>query len=345
MSPTNPGGLAAQVRRVQSEAAGAVLRRVAGPDPAAARDRIHATPGPRWFDPASPIGRVHGDASMFVGGVRALLLQSLHPRAMAAVAAHSGYRGDPWGRLQRTATFLATTTFGPADDAATIVAVVRAVHARIRGTTPEGEPYEASDPHLLRWVHVAEVDSFLLAHQRFGARPLTDAECDEYVAQTAVVGRALGATDVPTTLTGLHRALGSYRPELRSSAAAREAADFLLRTPPLPAAVRPAYALLAAGGVALMPVWTRAELGLRHHPHVDALVGRHGGRLATSAIRWALSAAEPARLAEVDVVPPPPGVIDRAPSTPWSRPGASPADGGEPDDDAEHDDDAGLSAA
>lgn len=319
MSPTTPARLAvvrSRVRHVQQEAAGAVLRRVAGPDPAAAREAIHATPGPRWFHPDSPIGRVHGDASMFVGGIRALLLQSLHPRAMAAVAAHSGYRGDPWGRLQRTATFLATTTFGPADDAATVVAVVRAVHARIRGTTPEGEPYEASDPHLLRWVHVAEVDSFLLAHQRFGARPLTDAECDEYVAQTAVVGRALGAEDVPTTLAELHRALGGYRPELRSSAAAREAADFLLRTPPLPAPVLPVYGLLAAGGVALMPAWSRAELGLRHRPRVDALLGRTGGRVATSAIRWALAAAEPVRLDTIDVVPPQPGVIDRPPARP-----------------------------
>ena len=335
MTPTTSGGLAGCVRHLQTEAAGAVLRRVAGPDPTAARNRIHATPGPRWFHPASPIGRVHGDASMFVGGIRALLLQSLHPRAMAAVAAHSGYRGDPWGRLQRTATFLATTTFGPADDAATIVAVVRAVHGRIRGTTPEGEPYEASDPHLLRWVHVAEVDSFLLAHQRLGARPLTDAECDEYVAQTAVVGRALGARDVPTTVAELHRALGGYRPELRSSAAAREAADFLLRTPPLPALARVPYALLAAGGVSLMPVWSRAELGLRYHPRWDAAVGRHGGRLATSAIRWALSAAEPVRAPTVDVVPPAPGVIDRAPSGAGPRPSARPRPA----------DDDGLSAA
>lgn len=295
------GGSAA----LRTHAAGAVLRRVAGPDPTAARDRIHRTPGPRWFHPDSPIGRVHGDASMFVGGMRALLLQSLHPRAMAAVAAHSGYRGDPWGRLQRTATFLATTTFGPADDAARIVAVVRAVHARVSGTTSAGEPYEASDPHLLRWVHLAEVDSFLLAHQRLGRRPLDAAGCDEYVAQTAVVGHALGAVDLPTTVAGLHRALGAYRPELRSTTEAREAADFLLRTPPLPVPALPVYRLLAAGAIALMPRWTRPELGLPDRPLVDAL-GRAGGRTATRAIRWALAAAEPVRLAQVRVEPPEP---------------------------------------
>lgn len=294
--------ISGQLRAAQRAAAGAVLRRVAGPDPAAARDRIHATPGPRWFAPGSPITRVHGDASMFVGGVRALLLQSLHPRAMAAVAAHSGYRGDPWGRLQRTATFLATTTFATTRDAERTVAVVRAVHERVHGVTPEGEPYHASDPHLLRWVHLAEVDSFLLAHQRYGARPLDDAGCDEYVAQVALVGEALGAPDLPRTLADLHRALGAYRPELRSTPAACEAADFLLRTPPLPWFARPAYGLIASAGVALMPAWSLAELGLRPSP-ATALARDVGGALITRAIRWALAAAPPARTEDVTVEP------------------------------------------
>ena len=122
---------------------------------------------------------------MFVGGLRALLLQSLHPAAMRAVAEHSGYRGDMWGRLARTSTFLAMTTFGHAEDAQAAVAAVRQIHERVTGTMPDGTPYRASDPHLLGWVHVAEVDSFLRAHQAYGRRPLDDAEIDEYVAQTA----------------------------------------------------------------------------------------------------------------------------------------------------------------
>ncbi len=277
---------------VRTELAGALLRRVAGPDPAAARDAIHRTPGPRWFAPDSAIARVHGDASMFVGGIRALLLQSLHPRAMAAVAAHSGYLSDPWGRLQRTATFLASTTFGPAAMSEQSVAIVRAVHARISGTTPEGEPYAASEPHLITWVHLAEIDSFLIAHQRLGRRPLDEAGCDEYVAQSARIARALGGQDVPTTLAELRSALGSYRPELRSTPAAREAADFLLREPPLPPAARPGYAALSAAAVALMPAWTRAELDLPWSPVTHDLA-RLGGRLATRGIRWALDSADP----------------------------------------------------
>lgn len=285
------------VARVRGAAAQALLSRVAGPEAAEVRHRIHRTPGPRWFAPDSPIGRVHGDASMFPGGIAALLLQSLHPRAMAAVAAHSGYRSDPWGRLQRTATFLASTTFATQDDAAQAVAVVRAVHARIRGVTPAGEPYEASDPHLLRWVHVAEVHSFLAAHQAYGRTPLDAAGCDEYVAQTAVVGRALGAVDVPETLADLGVALEGYRPELRATPEAREAATFLLRTPPLPLAARPVYAMLAAAGVGLLPRWSREPLRLPDVPLVDRTLVRGTGRLVTGLIRWALDPVDPVRTA------------------------------------------------
>jgi uncharacterized protein (DUF2236 family) len=275
---------------VRDRLGGVLFSKVAGPEGPQARARIHGTPGPRWFPEGSAIRRVHGDASMFVGGLRALLLQSLHPRAMAAVAAHSGYRGDPWGRLARTSTFLATTTFGTADDAAQAVAVVRAVHERIRGVTADGLAYAASDPHLVRWVHVAEAHSFLAAHQRYGAHPLDPAGCDEYVRQAAVVARELGAQDPPTTVAGLVDQLRAYRPELRGTPEAREAARFLLVSPPLPWAARPPYAVLAASAVALMPTWTRPHLGLPHLPLVEATVGRTGGHVATRTIRWALGA-------------------------------------------------------
>src|SRR6195952_5076519 len=157
--------------------------RVAGPDGARHAERIHGHPGPRWFEPDSPITRVHGDASMFIGGVRALLPQPLPPAAMRGVAEHSGYRGDMWGRLARTSRFLAVTTFGTADDAQQAVDMARTIHSRITGTTDDGTPYAASDPHLLLWVHVAEIDSFLLAHQVYGKHPLDQAERDRYVAE------------------------------------------------------------------------------------------------------------------------------------------------------------------
>src|SRR5512146_315425 len=167
-----------------------IFDRVAGSDGPRQREVINADGGERWFAEDSPVRRVHGDSSMFIGGLRALLLHSLHPLAMAAVAEHSDYRGDPWGRLQRTSYFLAVTTFGRAEDAQAAIARVRAVHERVTGTAPDGRPYAASDPHLLTWVHIAEADSFLRAHTRFGTRPLDQAGRDGYVADMARIGAA-----------------------------------------------------------------------------------------------------------------------------------------------------------
>src|SRR5690625_7663716 len=138
-----------------------LLSRVAGPDAHDARQRIHGEPGPRWFAAQDPIQRVHGNASMYVGGIRALLLQSLHPLAMAGVGEHSGYRDDPWGRLQRTSEFIAMTTFGPIESAEKMIDKINRAHEMVVGTARDGRPYAATDPHLLSWVHVAEIDSFL----------------------------------------------------------------------------------------------------------------------------------------------------------------------------------------
>lgn len=270
-----------------------LFARVAGPRGAQVRDRIHLTPGPRWYGPDAEIRRVHGDASMFVGGLTALLLQSWHPLAMAAVAAHSGYRGDPWGRLQRTSTFIATTTFGTAEHAEQVIGTVRQIHDGIAGVTADGEPYAASDPHLLRWVHITETYAFLTAHQRYGARPLDAAGCDAYVAQTARVARALGAEEPPETAAALRAHLESYVPELRGTPEAREAARFLLAEPPIPLPARAPYGVLSAAAVAGLPRAARRPLGLPDVPLVDATAARAGGHAITRLIRWGL-AAQPA---------------------------------------------------
>ncbi|VVJ17618.1 Uncharacterised protein [Amycolatopsis camponoti] len=278
------------VAAIRERARDALFARVAGPEGPRNRARIHETPGPRWFLPDSAIHRVHGDTAMFVGGLRALLLQSLHPLAMAAVAAHSGYRGDPWGRLQRTSTFLATTTFGVADDAERAVSTVRAVHRRVRGVAPDGRPYRADDPRLLTWVHIAEVDSFLRAHQRYGAHPLDDAGCDRYVAETAVVARKLGVPGPPVTVAALEEALATYRPELHGTRDARLAARFLLVTPPVPWAAKPPYAALAASAAAMLPGWARPELRLPHLPVAESTLVRVAGLSVVKAARWVMTA-------------------------------------------------------
>jgi len=262
---------------------------VAGPEGAAHAARIHGRPGPRWFEAGSPITRVHGDASMFVGGIRALLLQTLHPAAMRGVSEHSGYRGDMWGRLARTSRFLAVTTFGHEEDAEQAVVVVRAIHDRVTGTMPDGTPYAASDPHLLAWVHIAEVDSFLRAHDVYGAEPLVGADRDTYVAQSGEVARRLGVVDPPQTEAELAEQLESYRPELESTPEAREAVSFLLLKPPLPLAARPPYGVLVAAAVGLMPRWSRRPLRLPYLPISERTVVRGLGGLATGTIRWAMT--------------------------------------------------------
>jgi len=240
-----------------------------------------------------PIRRVHGDSSMFIGGIRALLLQSLHPLAMAAVSGHSGYRGDPWGRLQRTSYFLAVTTFGRASDAQEAIDRVRAIHARVTGTARDGRPYAASDPRLLTWVHIAEADSFLCAHSRFGAHPLDQPERDGYVTDLARIGAALGVPEPPRTEAELGARIEEYRPELAATAQAREAARFLLLNPPLPLIARPPYGVLAAAAVSLLPGWARRPLWLPRLPLTEAAVVRPAGHALVHAIRWA-TAAPPA---------------------------------------------------
>jgi uncharacterized protein (DUF2236 family) len=268
-----------------------IRSRVVGPDHAQAHAAVVDSPGPRWFAEDAVIRTVHADASMFIGGLRALLLQSLHPLAMAGVAQHSDYRHDPWGRLQRTADFLATTTYGPADAAERAVARVRAVHHHVHGTAPDGRPYSANDPHLLRWVHVCEVDSFLAAYRRYGSSPLSAEQADEYVDQTATVARALGVHHPPRTLAEVRAELTDFRPELRGTPEARRAARFLLLEPPLPLAARGPYTVLAAAAVGLLPAWTRWPLRLPLLPVSEAVLVRPAGQFVTQVIRWSLAGA------------------------------------------------------
>ncbi|MEX0847309.1 MAG: oxygenase MpaB family protein [Ilumatobacteraceae bacterium] len=266
-----------------------IRARVIGDQPDAKAAAIMTAPGPRWFADDSVIRRVHGDASMFVGGLRALLLQSLHPLAMAGVAQHSDYRADPWGRLQRTADFLAATTFGPIPVAERSIEIVKRVHTRVVGTASDGRPYSANDPHLLRWVHVCEIDSFLAAYRRYGSAPLSKDEADSYVRDSALVARKLGVNDPPRTVRELRDEMREFRPEMAGTVEAREAARFLLLEPPLPLAARAPYTMLAAAAIALLPAWTRWPLRLPFLPVSETLLVRPAGSLVTNVIRWSMS--------------------------------------------------------
>jgi uncharacterized protein (DUF2236 family) len=321
-----PQPLTARLDTLQRRIGEELFARVAGPEGPANRERFRKS-GPRWFTDDRPIRRVHGDAAMFVGGLRALLLQSLHPLAMTAVAQHSDYRDDPWGRLQRTSTFLAATTYGTVEDAQRAVDRVRRVHEHVTGIAPDGRSYRAADPHLLRWVHVAETDSFLRCHQRYGARPLDDAGCDGYVADIARIAVELGVQDPPRTRADLDAALRAYRPELRGTAEAREAARFLVRNPPLPLLARGPYALLAAAAVGELPAWARRELRLPAITRADSLLVRPAGHAIVGTVRWVMRAprAELRRASAAGVGAPVSATTGRSPDAVRSPAAARPA--------------------
>ena len=273
--------------------AGLVVRsRIAGDDAAERRQRIWHSEGERWNSPGDAICAVHGDASMFAAGLTALLLQSLHPLAMAGVADHSDYRGDPWGRLQRTSQFIATTTFGTVPDATQLIRTINGVHRAVVGTDYRGRPYDARDPHLLRWVHVAEIWSFLECHRLYGRTAMSAERRDEYVRQASRTGIMLGAKGVPMTVAELDAALEEYRPELEASPAALDARHFLLNEPPVGWTDKPAYAMLREGAVAALPPWARRTLGLADGPLGSRAVALHLGRTGVSTLRWVLDAVE-----------------------------------------------------
>lgn len=278
---------------MQRAIADAVLSRIRGAEGEAIVSEMASDAGPGWVEPGAAAWVVHSDVAMLVGGIRALLLQSLHPLAMAGVAQHSEYQADPWGRLQRTAAFLARTTFGSAQQAEAACAQVRAVHRRVTGVATDGRTYSASDPHLLEWVHLAEVDSFLAAHQRYGTAPLDARGADEYVASMARVAGELGVVDPPTDVAGLRTRLHAFRPELRRSHESTDAARWLLLTPPLPLAARAPYAVLASAGFGLLPLWAQRMIAVPVAPPLEATVVRPAVRAALGVMRWGLAVAEP----------------------------------------------------
>ncbi len=236
----------------------------------------HDAPDPGLYGPDSITWRVHADPSMALAGLRALLLQALHPLAMSGVAQHSDFRKDPWGRLFRTAEYVGVTTYGTTAEARRAGAKVRGIHRKLAGIEPEsGQTYRVDDPALLRWVHCVEAESFLSTAVRCGLR-LSAEEQDRYYAEqtrnAVLVG--LDPATVPASTDQMATYFEDLRPELRATRAAREAAVFVL-WPPMPALVqlgtpaRPAWVALAGAAGAMLPRWARRLYRLPGLPTTD----------------------------------------------------------------------------
>ncbi|WP_309091050.1 oxygenase MpaB family protein [Phenylobacterium sp.] len=248
-----------------------------------------------FFGPESACWKVHGDlAGMMVGGVAALLLQMLHPGALAGVWDHSNFRQDMTGRLKRTARFIAGTTYGDRAEAQGFIDRVRAIHARVAGTLPDGTPYAADDPALLTWVHVAEVSSFLAAYLRY-VDPAFPAEAqDRYFRETAEIARRLGAVDVPQSRAEVAAYLEAVRPQLRYDERTREVSRALLSQKPASPAAAPAMAATFAAAKDLLPAWAAEMHGFRLSPP-RRLAARAGVQGLGQLLRWALVNSAEAR--------------------------------------------------
>lgn len=248
------------------------------------------------FGPASAAWKVHADfTTMMVGGVAALLMQMLHPGALAGVWDHSDFRADMLGRLRRTAQFVSGTTYGSTGQAERLIARVRAIHDHVRGMLPDGSPYSANDPALLTWVHVAEMSSFLAAYLRYRDPAFPVREQDRYFAETAQIAERLGARDVPKTAMAVAAYFDRMRPHLRADERTRAVAQALLSQSPTHPALAPFGRVLLKGGVELLPGWAAEMHGIGRPPPIAVRTGVHGiGRV----MRWALrdSSAKRAQL-------------------------------------------------
>ncbi|MEX1217991.1 MAG: oxygenase MpaB family protein [Acidimicrobiales bacterium] len=243
---------------------------------------------PGLFGPDSVTWKVHSDGSMLIAGVRAILVQTMHPLAMAGVADHSDYRRHPLDRLANTSQFVAATTFGTTEQADAAFALVRRVHERVVGLAPDGREYSANDPHLLSWVHHAEVDSFLRTYQRYGASPLTSAEADKYVDEMSVINDRLGGDYAAHSVAELEDWMQSIRPELEAGQQARDAARWLMLAP-LPLTARPAYGVIAPAAVGLLPNWMREQLKLPYVQALDPVVVQPAARALIRTLTWAIT--------------------------------------------------------
>jgi uncharacterized protein (DUF2236 family) len=221
-----------------------------------------------FFGPASITWRISGDLSAPVGGLRALLLQALHPLAMAGVDQHSDWRRDPVGRLAATSAYLSTVSFGEQAAAERAASRVRKIHARVSGVDEvTGRPYAATDPALLLWVHAALVDSNLVARTLFGT-PLSAADADSYIREMVVAAELVGVPRamVPATAAQLARYIGEMRPELICTRAASDSMAFLLDPAGLDEDIAEIWQDIRDGAVGALPDWAAELYGFQRAP-------------------------------------------------------------------------------
>ena len=247
------------------------------------------------FAPDSVAWRVFKNpVALFVGGVAAAVLELAHPAVRTGVWEHSAFPTDPVGRLRRTGLAAMVSVYGPRSRAEAMIAAVNRRHARVTGRTPAGEPYRATDPRLLGWVHATATFGFTEAYDRFAA-PLSEEERSRAFAEALETARLFGATGAPADLAGWHAMLEGMRATLEPSPIVHEMLALVRAAPALPRAPRPLQRLMLRGAVEITPPWVRERLGLgpRHGLRPgEAFALRRAGALAE---RVVLPSAPPAQ--------------------------------------------------
>lgn len=253
-----------------------------GPQPLA--DTMSYAPDPGLLGPDSVSWRVIGDATAFVGGIRALLVQTAHPEVVAGVEQHSRYRDDPLGRLSRTSVYVTETTYGAMPEVEAAVATVRRAHRPVHGRSERDLPYSAGQPEMAAWVHNVLTDSFLVAYQEFGPRPLSTEEADRFVEEQTRIGALLDAAPLPTTAAELAAWIDEH-PALESTRAQANAIEFL-RDPPLALPVKVGYKVLMQAAVSTLTPRIAEVTGLS-----PARGARRVGAFGVDSLRWALGSS------------------------------------------------------
>lgn len=243
---------------------------------------------PGLFHPDAVCWRIHSDfPAMLCGGISALMLQMLHPLALAGVWDHSNFREDMLGRLRRTSQFVAATTFAPTHEAERLIEKVRTIHTKVNGTTPDGQPYSAEDPHLLTWVHVCEVYSFMQGYLRYRNPKLSVALQDAYYDEVAQIAERLGAQKVPRSRGQIDDYFSTMRNELRFDARTAAVMRALFNAPTPSLLTKPVGKTMTMAGFDLLPNWAVA---MNPHPlsRIERTLARGALQGLAPTMRWSL---------------------------------------------------------
>ena len=244
---------------------------------------------PGLFGPQSVVWKVHADFSaMMVGGLSSLMIQALHPRALAAVWDHSNFRQQLKARLGRTALFVASTTYGGVELATQSIQRVNAIHSKIQGIDLQGQTYRADEPDLLRWVHLVETVSFLNAFQHLALRPLSSSDCDKYVVEMNKVGEMLGANNLPNTLQDLQRAILQYEPVLTFDERTRETLRSI-ENYSVDLTEKPFFALILGVSFDIIPDWILEKLQRSPDVCLHINARKLALQIASQPVQWMLN--------------------------------------------------------